>query len=77
MICPTCRGSLYVLDSRYVRRFTTGEKAKKELNSQFQVKLRYWSCIECGNRYMSTEVLNPSPYTNKPMPPSRVKCILG
>lgn len=54
MNCPKCKEAMYVIDTR--------KGPAKNTRS------RFFCCFVCDNRYMSLEVLNPTPYKNKPMP---------
>jgi len=73
MICSECRSELYCLDSRYVRR---GEITVQHY-IKHQIRMRYYGCANCDNRFIGTEVLNPQPYTRKKMPRSRRKLLFG
>ena len=77
MICPSCKTDLYVIDSRNERKFTNLQASARKQNTDYQIKKRWLGCINCHNRYFSTEVLNPTPYKNKPIPKSRLKNIMG
>ena len=73
MICSQkdCRGSLYCVDSR-----STTHKNER-IRSDSQIVLRRYCCVECGSRYVSTEVLNSQVYKIKPMPEGKLKQLIG
>lgn len=64
-VCFECKASLYIIDSRM-------DHKHGNANTASQWRQRRYCCPNCGNRYIGIEVLNPVPYTNKPLP----KCIL-
>ena len=69
-----CYGDLYCLESNTVSDYVEGRLPLKRTS---QIKIRRLCCVECGARYISTEVLNPTAYSFRVLPKSKRKVIYG